>query len=563
LTNTEKNSRACRDIDAVRAQLSKSEKNLTISLCSDKKADTKMQETHENKNEPKPSAKDKKKVLIFVVCYKAEKWIESVLDRIPNDVLENKDFSTEILVIDDQSPDRTFYAAERYGRRRPEIKINTLYNPKNQGYGGNQKIGYCYAIKKGFDAVALLHGDGQYAPEYLGKMIQPILDGEADAVFGSRMIHRLDALKGRMPLYKWVGNQLLTGIENRIMKAHLSEFHSGYRAYSVPAIASIPFEDNSNYFDFDTDIIIQLLDTKKRIKEIPIPTYYGDEICRVNGIKYAFRIIGSCILSKVMKLGIYYHPKFDYQLTPGPAYESKLGYASSHQFAVDRIPAETTVLDVGCGSGLMAEHLADKNVKTISIDKQVQEKTQKDSWKWAEADIEQYEFDENLGEVDYILLLDIIEHLKSPERLLKTLRVRFSRDCPEVIITTGNIGFFPVRMGLFLGSFNYGKRGILDMDHKRLFTFSTLRRTLELSGYEVLSARGLPAPFPLAIGDGWLARSLLRLNRLLIFFCKGLFSYQFAIIARPLPTLEHLLEDAQEAKKQKLSDPALPQGRAG
>jgi glycosyltransferase involved in cell wall biosynthesis len=519
-----------------------------------------MQETSVNKSESPGATDNKKKVLIFVVCYNAEKWIESVLDRIPNDILKNKNFSTEILVIDDQSPDRTFYAAEDYARRRPEIKINVLYNPKNQGYGGNQKIGYFYALKKGFDAVVLLHGDGQYAPEYLDQMIQPLLDEEADAVFGSRMIRRLDALKGRMPLYKWIGNQLITGIQNSIIKSHLSEFHSGYRAYNTKTLATIPFEHNSNYFDFDTDIIVQLLDTKKRIKEIPIPTFYGNEICRVNGIKYAIRIIGSCILSRIMRLGIYYHPKFDYQLTSSSAYQTKLGYLSSHQFALDRVAPGAKVLDIGCGSGLMAEHLGARNVKTISIDKQVSEKTRQTSLKWLEVDLEQYDFSDDFGDVDYILLLDIIEHLKSPERFLRVLRERYSRSSPEFIITTGNIGFFVIRSGLFFGSFNYGRRGILDMNHSRLFTFSTLRRTLELCGYELISKKGIPAPFPLAIGDGWLARSLLRINRLLIFFSKSLFSYQIAIVARPLPTLEHLLKDAHEAKKQKLSDPALPKG---
>jgi len=524
-----------------------------------------MQETNTN-NSPsslrkqEKGADDKKKVLIFVVCYNAEKWIESVLDRIPDDVLNNENFSTEILVIDDQSPDRTFYAADRYGRRQPEIKINILFNPKNQGYGGNQKIGYRYAIKKGFDAVALLHGDGQYAPEHLGRMIQPILDGEADAVFGSRMIRRLDALKGRMPLYKWLGNQIITSIQNRIMKSHLSEFHSGYRAYSTKTLASIPFEHNSNYFDFDTDIIVQLLDTNKRIKEIPIPTFYGDEICRVNGIKYAIRIIGSCILSRVMRLGIYYHPKFDYQHRPEAVYETKVGYASSHQFALDRVQPGTTALDVGCGSGLMAEHLGTRNVKTISIDREVPEKARQHSSKWLEVNLEQYDFCDDFGEVNYILLLDIIEHLKSPERFLRTLRERYSRACPEFIITTGNIGFFPVRMGLFLGSFNYGRRGILDMDHSRLFTFSTLRRTTQLCGYEIITVKGIPAPFPLAIGDGWLARFLLLVNRFLIFFSKGLFSYQAAVVAKPLPTVEHLLKDAHEARKQKLSESGLPEG---
>jgi len=504
----------------------------------------------------KGAAKDKKKVLIFVVCYNAERTIETVLDRIPKDIWESKSFCTEILIIDDQSPDRTFYAAEDYSRRHPERNLTVLYNPENQGYGGNQKIGYCYAIKKGFDAVVLLHGDGQYAPEYLGQMIQPILDGEVDVVFGSRMIRRMDALKGRMPFYKWIGNQVLTFVQNRIMKSHLSEFHSGYRAYSVEALASIPFEHNSNYFDFDTDIIIQLINTQKRIKEIAIPTFYGNEISRVNGLKYAMRIIHSCILSRVTKLGIYYHPKFDYESDSNRRYTEKFGYPSSQQFALEQVSDGATVVDVGCGPGFMAAKLALKNVKTVSLDIQVQPETQKNSWRCIEADIEQYDFNDDFGKVDYILALDIIEHLKSPERLLQILRRRFSRDAPKLIITTGNVAFLPLRIGLLFGGFNYGKRGILDMDHKRLFAFSSLRRTLEINGYEIVKVSGVPAPFPLAIGDGRLARFLLLVNRILIFFSKGLFSYQVAIIAKPLPTLEHLLEDAHEAKKKKLGDSA-------
>jgi len=520
-----------------------------------------MRENNENKREPVPATENKKKVLIFIVCYNAEGSIESVLDRISKDIWESKSFCTEILIIDDQSSDRTFYAAEDHASRRPEQNLTILYNPKNQGYGGNQKIGYCYAMKNGFDAVVLLHGDGQYAPEYLGQMVQPILDGEADAVFGSRMIHRLDALKGRMPLYKWVGNQVLTFIQNHIMRSHLSEFHSGYRAYSVPALASVPFEYNSDHFDFDTDIIIQLLDTQKRIKEIPIPTFYGDEISRVNGIKYAIRIIRACILSRMMRLGIYYHPKFDYEPASNYRYKEKFGYPSSHRFALEQVRPGATVMDIGCGPGFMAAQLALKNGKTISIDLQIQPQTRKNSWKCIEVDVEQYDFDDDFGKVDYILALDIIEHLKSPESLFRTLRRRFSQDVPDLIITTGNVAFFPVRISLLFSGFHYGRRGILDMDHTRLFTFSSLCRTLEVNGYEIVKKKGVPAPFPLALGEGWLARFLLLVNRVLIFFSKSLFSYQVAIIARPLPTLEHLLEDAHKAKKKKLSDAAWVEGQ--
>jgi hypothetical protein len=206
----------------------------------------------------------------------------------------------------------------------------------------------------------------------------------------------------------------------------------------------------------------------------------------------------------------------------------------------------------------MPEELAAKNVKTTSICENLQLKRRENSWKSIEANVEQYDFEDEFGSIDFILALDILEHLKSPEKLLHKLRHRFSRDYPKLIITTANVSFFPVRFGLLFGGFHYSNRGILDMDHKRLFTFSTLQRTLEINGYEVLEKRGLPAPFPLAIGDGRLARFLLLINRILIFFSKGLFAYQIAVVARPLPTLEHLLQNAHKAKNKKLSGPAPP-----
>ena len=495
----------------------------------------------------------KHRVLIFIVCYNAESTIEAVLDRIPQTIWENENYDSEVLIIDDQSFDKTFDRAFNYCRLHPERRITVLYNPKNQGYGGNQKIGYCYAMRQGFDAVVLLHGDGQYAPEYLDQMIRPIIEGQADVVFGSRMIDRIGALKGRMPFYKWIGNQTLTFIQNKIIKSRLSEFHSGYRAYSIKTLSEIPFEFNSNYFDFDTDIIIQLVDTGKRIKEIPIPTFYGDEICRVNGTRYAIRIIGSCIRSRLNRIGLYYHPKFDYG-RGNAHYESKFGYASSQQFALDNVELGATVIDIGCGPGFMAEKLKDKGAKTVSIDLQIQPQVKENSWKYIEADAEKYDFKDDFGKVDCLLALDIIEHLKSPEQFLSVLRQRFSKDNPTIIVTTGNIAFLPMRLSLLLGSFNYGKKGILDLSHARLFSFYSLVRTLENAGYEVVKKQGIPAPFPLAIGSGKMADFLLWVNQILILISKTLFSYQVAIIAKPLPTLEHLLDDAHKAKDKKIQE---------
>ena len=496
---------------------------------------------------------EKNKVLIFVVCYNAEHTIEPVLDRIPQSVWENEKYQTEVLIIDDQSPDKTFEKAHQYSTLHPNRRITVLYNPQNQGYGGNQKIGYCYAIKNNFDAVVLLHGDGQYAPEYLEQMILPILNNDADVVFGSRMLNRLDALKGKMPLYKWFGNQILTFIQNKILKSNLSEFHSGYRAYSIKTLSDIPFEFNSNYFDFDTDIIIQLVDTKKRINEISIPTFYGDEICRVNGTKYAFKIVKSCVLSRFNKLGIYYAPKFDYE-KENTHYESKFGYASSQQFALDSVAENSTVIDLGCGPGFMTDKLKGKNAKVISIDLYINQSVRQNSYKTIEANIEKYDFSDDFGKVNHILVLDVIEHLKSPEKFLQKIRKRFSKDNPKITITTGNIAFLPVRLGLLMGGFNYGKRGILDLDHSRLFTLNSLVRTLEMNGFEIIKKRGIPAPFPLAVGRGKLANLMLWLNKLFICISKSLFAYQIAVIAKPLPTLEHLLDDAKTARDEKIQE---------
>ena len=251
----------------------------------------------------------KKRVLVFIVAYNAERTIRDVIQRIPAALAEHE---TEILIIDDSSHDQTFEQASEVAKQAGlQFPLTVLFNPVNQGYGGNQKIGFHYAIRERFDAVALVHGDGQYAPERLPELLKPLLEGEADAVFGSRMLDRFSALRGGMPLYKYLGNKILTKFQNRLLRSSLSEFHSGYRLYSVAALERIPFERNTNDFHFDTEIIIQLFRAGLRIKELPIPTYYGDEICYVNGMKYALQVTKATLLARAQDLGILYERKFD------------------------------------------------------------------------------------------------------------------------------------------------------------------------------------------------------------------------------------------------------------
>jgi glycosyltransferase involved in cell wall biosynthesis len=485
-----------------------------------------------------PSGSRKPRVLIFVVAYEAESTLSKVLTRIPPAI---RAMDVEVLVIDDSSRDRTFevglLTAEAVG-----YPVTVLYNATNQGYGGNQKLGYAHAIRHGFDFVVLLHGDGQYAPECIPDLVQPLLDGRADAVFGSRMLIPGAARKGGMPFYKFAGNKVLTWLQNRLLGVRLSEFHSGFRAYRVAALARLPFERNSNVFHFDTEIIIQLLLGGFRVTEVAIPTYYGDEICRVAGIKYAKDVVLATVGSRLHRLNIFYDRKFDIDPAGNRRYGLKLGYASSHTAAIDAIPEGSQVLDIGCGPGDLARELARKGCTVDGADQfaPLPPSPFRSFTPWKEPDV----LDADLGRYDHVLLLDIIEHLREPERLLDALRVASRGRMPRFVVTTGNVTFAIVRFQALFGHFNYGRRGILDLTHTRLYTFKTLRLLFEQCGFRIERMEGIPAPFPVALGDGRAALALVRFNSLLIRLWRGMFSYQVLLVASPLPTVDALLDDA-------------------
>ncbi len=227
------------------------------------------------------------KIGILIVAYNAQDTLTKVLDRIPKNFVSRID---SILVCDDASTDETHNVGLQY-QSNSQLPLTIVRHDVNLGYGGNQKTGYQWALENNLDLVVLLHGDGQYAPEYLPQMVEPIVAGRADVVFGSRMITQGGARQGGMPLYKFVGNKILTFFQNRLARVSLTEWHSGYRAYSTTALRKVNFLKNSDYFDFDSQIILQMIGARQRIVEIEIPTFYGDEISRVNGIKYGLKIL--------------------------------------------------------------------------------------------------------------------------------------------------------------------------------------------------------------------------------------------------------------------------------
>jgi len=495
---------------------------------------------------------NKPRVLIFVIAYYAESTLRAVLERIPPSVFA--EYDCEVLVVDDASEDRTFQIGREYQEGHPDIRLTVLRNEHNQGYGGNQKVGYSYAIREGFDFVAMVHGDGQYAPEELPHLMKPLSDGTADAVFGSRMLERFGALRGGMPLYKFLGNKILTAAQNVMLGTQFSEFHSGYRIYSVKLLERIAFRLNSNDFHFDTEIILQSLNAGARIVERPIPTYYGGEISRVNGIAYAKNVFLATLKNVAHRSGVLYQRRFDAHHADNAHYDLKLGYASSHTYALDAVPNGAKVIDIGGGPGGVASELVKKGCDVTVVDQHMPKFAPRDIRVVQQHLDSDLEFD--VKNEDYILLLDVIEHLRDPEQFIDRLRSRFDNRPRTLVLTTPNIAFVVQRLMLLFGQFNYGKAGILDRTHTRLFTFRAIEHLLEDAGFKIKEIRGVPAPFPKVFGQGLLGRAALGINLALIRLSKTVFSYQIYVEAETTPDVDFLLRDAKE-KSQLPKEPAL------
>ena len=205
------------------------------------------------------------KVIVIMPAYNAEKTLEKTFRDIPKDQVE------EIILGDDCSRDRTVEIADALG-------IRVMRTPRNLGYGGNQKMLYREALARGAEVIIMLHPDWQYDATKIPEMIKPILEGSKDAMLGSRILSGA----GGMPFYKYISNRFLTGVENLILRRNLSEYHTGFRAFSRKLLETIPFEINSDDFVFDTEVLAETAAFNFRVGEIAVACRYFPEASEIN-----------------------------------------------------------------------------------------------------------------------------------------------------------------------------------------------------------------------------------------------------------------------------------------
>ncbi|HUJ15475.1 MAG TPA: glycosyltransferase family 2 protein [Thermoanaerobaculia bacterium] len=241
-----------------------------------------------------------KKVVAVLPAYNAERTLQATFDDIP------KDWVDEILLVDDCSRDRTVELAR-------QLPIRVVVHAKNRGYGGNQKTCYRTALDEmAADICVMVHPDHQYDPKIVPELVKPLQRGDCDAVFGSRMLGGRP-IEGGMPKWKYWANLFLTMVENATFYIFLSEYHSGFRAYSRRYLESVNFEANSDDFVFDTEIIAQGVAKGMRIREVPISTRYFDEASQIGfwrSVRYGLEILKTMFFYKLHKKHIYSHRIF-------------------------------------------------------------------------------------------------------------------------------------------------------------------------------------------------------------------------------------------------------------
>jgi len=442
----------------------------------------------------------------------------------------------EIVLMQEEQP-RTPSAGEEAAARARGLELSFHRNPRRYDFGEARKAGFEYALRQGFDHVIVMRGNGTHPPQALAELIDTAIAHPDEVVLGARA--------GRLPKESTRSTRLLERVERgltrrlleNVLNLRLRDYLTGFRVYPARALRCVPFQLNADGLTFDTELLIQFRTIGVPVRELPIPTAWWESAGSRDELRRTLGNAGAALGYRLHQLHVTRHGQ--YLIEHGVDYTLKRSKTGSHMQIVAAVRPEARVLDLGCSQGLLARPLKEKGVRVTGVDSRAPNDTARELEAYFQRDLED-PLELPVGrEFDYVVVADVIEHLRKREQLLRGAR-RYLREDGRLLISTGNVGLWFYRLSLLAGRFEYGARGILDRTHVHLYTRATFRREIERAGFHVLNERVTALPFEVVFestGRSRFVRLLARAYHAIARVWPEMFAYQF-ILEAEIETLD-------------------------
>ncbi|MEE8170837.1 MAG: methyltransferase domain-containing protein [Phycisphaerae bacterium] len=482
-----------------------------------------------------PDARILRTLIVFLAAPAACRDTTGALDfteRLPPLLRRRTD--VDVAVVSTVAADAARIRSNRGGVRHIAI-------PRDMPYGLRQKLILEHAVRDGYACVLCVPPGPAIDVSQAMPLLLPIYQRRADLVIGSRIgRHQRHEPRDPMGRARRFVHALATYAYNSITGDRRADVHATCRAIRVAALRDVPFRDNSDDEGFDIELLLQFRARGLRVIDVAALAPRGMPVGVRSAIRRACSGLTAPIRVMLHQKGFLYHPRFDSGRSP---YRYRSDRFSVHQRVIESVPRGSTVLDLGCGAGHVARALRERDCFVVGVDQIERDDVRANTDAYHAIDLDRLDpaaASLDLHRFDVVLALDVIEHLADPEAFLRTLRVHLRPGC-TVILSTANVAYWSMRLMLALGQFNYGRRGILDVTHKRLFTKATFVRTCRAMGFDVLQRIGVPPPVTDVI-HGAIGRGLMALHARLSRAWVSAFGFQMILHLRPRPTVERLWE---------------------
>jgi 2-polyprenyl-3-methyl-5-hydroxy-6-metoxy-1,4-benzoquinol methylase len=478
-------------------------------------------------------------VLFLFECRSSDELIRT-LERIPRAV---DDWLEEVVVMQD-NPSSDLSGAPRSASGR-QFVVRLHLNPRPLGYGGGRKAAFEYALRRGFDYSAIMRR-GVHPPEGLEVLLRAAVREHHSVVVASRQPHDRSVWSQGARACD-LPRAAATRMRNRILNLRVRDYDSSFRVIATRVLERIAFQLNSDDFSFDTQLLIQYRALGLDLHEVPVSPTWREFSGPTDTLRSLLRSCAAAVAYRLHQLHVFRSGR--YFVDEGIRYQLKRSDTGSHMQIVNAIRPGSRVLDLGCSQGLLAQPLCERDVRVTGVDVRSPDRVIEELEEYFQRDVEQ-PLELPTGRIfDYVVVADVIEHVRNRVQLLRNAR-RYLKEDGRLLISTPNIALWFYRLSLLAGRFEYGPLGVLDETHVHLFTGATFRREVEQAGFHIVDRRVTTLPFEIVFestGRSRLMRTVSRGYHLLARLWPSMFAYQFILDAEIITLDEEATERQGES----------------